>query len=102
MTSTPEHLALKAAITERLNGHDLLGVMDHGAPQTEYDPEMEDFAALITAGTPITREVVATVWHKWLGDSAGETDGEPEPPTPAMEALAADLQAAAERFTPPA
>jgi hypothetical protein len=35
MTTNPEHPALKTAITERLNGHDLLGVMDHGAPVTE-------------------------------------------------------------------
>jgi hypothetical protein len=91
-TVTPEHTRLRAAITERLNAHDLLGVMDHGAPETEYDPEMEDFTALITAGTPITPEVVATVWHKWFGDSQGDTAAEPEPPTSAMSALATDLQ----------
>ena len=92
-TITPEYDRLRSAITERLNAHDLLGVMDHGAPETEYDPEMEDFAALIAAGETITPEVVATVWHKWFGDSLGETMGEPEPPTSGMEALAADLQA---------
>jgi hypothetical protein len=103
MTSyTPAHPALKATISGHLNAHDLLGAMDHGAPKTEYDPEMDDFARLIAAGTPITPDVVATVWHKWFGDTAGETTGEPEPPTPAMEALAADLQSAAERFTKPA
>jgi hypothetical protein len=67
-------------------------ISHHGAPEDEYDSEMEDFAALITAGTPITPEVVATVWHKWFGDSQGNTDGEPEPATSGMEALAADLQ----------
>lgn len=92
-TSTPEYARLRAAITERLNAHDLLGVLDLGAPADEYDPEMEDFAALIADGTTITPEVVATVWHKWFGDSFGETARQPEPPTPAMVALAADLQA---------
>lgn len=91
-TITPEYARLRSAITERLNAHDLLGVLPHGAPEDEYDSEMEDFAALIAAGTPITPEVVATVWHKWFGDSQGETAGEPEPPTPAMAVLAADLQ----------
>lgn len=91
-TTTPEYALLRAAITERLNAHDLLGVLPHGAPETEYDPEMEDFAALIAAGTSITPDVVATVWHKWFGDSLGEAAGEPEPPTSAMEALAADLK----------
>lgn len=89
---TPEYSRLRTAVTERLNAHDLIGVLHHGAPETGYDPEMEDFAALITAGTTITPEVVAEVWHKWFGDSKGETEGEPEPPTPAMTALAADLQ----------
>ncbi|MCB5291703.1 hypothetical protein [Arthrobacter sp. SO3] len=91
-TVTPEYARLRAAITERLNDHDLLGIMDHGAPEDEYDPEMEDFAALIAAGTPITPEVVATVWHKWFGNTFGETDSEPEEPTTKMAALAADLQ----------
>lgn len=89
---TSRYTRLREAITERLNAHDLIGVMDHGAPATEYDPEMEDFAVLITAGTPITPEVVASVWHKWFGNSQGDSTGEPEPPTPAMTALAADLQ----------
>lgn len=87
--NAPELIALKAAITERLNAHDLLGIMDHGAPETEYDPEMEDFAVLIAAGDPITPEAVATVWHKWFGDPSEE----PEAPTLAMASLAADLQA---------
>jgi hypothetical protein len=92
-TITPKHTRLRSAITERLNAHDLLGVLPHGAPEDEYDPEMEDFAALIAACETITPDVVAVVWHKWFGDSRGNTGGEPEQPTPAMEALAADLQA---------
>jgi hypothetical protein len=77
-TSTQEYSRLREAVTERLNAHGLLGVMGHGAPDTEYGPEMEDFAGLIAEGAPITPEVVATVWHKWFGDSTGE----PEPPRP--------------------
>ena len=48
-------VALKAAITERLNAHDLLGVLDHGAPEDEYDPEMKDFAKLIAEGERFPR-----------------------------------------------
>ena len=88
-TITPEYARLREAITERLNAHDLFGVMEHGAPATEYDPEMEDFAALVTAGAPITPEVVAAVWHKWFG----EPSKEPAAPTAGMEAMATDLQA---------
>lgn len=54
---------MRTAITEQLNAHDLLGVMDQAAPEDAYGPEMEDFAALIAAGTTITPEVVAAVWH---------------------------------------
>lgn len=93
-TNAPEPSALKAAITERLNAHDLLGVLPHGAPADEYDPEMEDFARLIADGEAITPEVVAAVWHKWFGEGS-----EPEPPTPAMESLAADFQAIGRHFT---
>ena len=76
------------AVTECLNAHDLLGVLDLGAPADEYDSEMEDFTRLISEGREITPEVVATVWHKWFGDDSEE----PGPPTPKMRALAADLR----------
>lgn len=89
---TPEYTRLRQALTEFLNAHDLAGVMEHGAPGNEYDPEMEDFVALIARGEPVTPESVAAVWHKWFGDSQSNSIGEPEPPNPAMAALAADLQ----------
>jgi hypothetical protein len=43
----------------------------HGAPENEYDSEIEDFAALKAAGMPITPKVVARVWHKWFGIAKG-------------------------------
>lgn len=91
-TSTPEQVRLRAAVTEAMNTHDLLGVLPFGAPDDEYDPETCDFVRLIGEGVTITPEIIATVWHTWLGDSRGYTKGEVEPATPAMEALAADLQ----------
>lgn len=90
-TSPQEHARLRAAVTGALNAHDLLGVLPQGAPETEYDPEMGDFVRVITQGVAITPEVVATIWHKWFGDSPGGTATEVEPATPAMEALAVDL-----------
>jgi hypothetical protein len=85
---------LYSAVMERLNAHDPLGVMSHGAPANEYAPEAQDFAKLIAAGESITPELTATVWHKWFG----EPSEEPEPPTAGMTALAADLQAIKQRF----
>lgn len=97
-TSTQENNRLRAAVTAALNGHDLLGVMSHGAPEDEYDPEMWDFVRLIGEGVTITPEVVATIWHKWFGNSWGITTSEVEQATPAMEALAADLQSVQRDF----
>lgn len=93
-TSTPDYDHLHAAITETVNVHDLLGVLDLGAPAGEYDPEMEDFARLVAGGTTITPEVVANVWHKWFGDPADD----PGPPTSCMAALAADLLAVQQTY----
>ncbi|QYF88465.1 hypothetical protein [Arthrobacter sp. PAMC25284] len=87
-TSTPDFAELREAITRLLSAYDLSGVMEHGAPADEYDPEMEDLARFMAAGGTVTPDVVATVWHKWFGNPA---EARPEP-TPAMAALAADLQ----------
>jgi hypothetical protein len=87
-TTVRDYARLRAAVTACLNSHDLLGVLNLGAPADEYDPEMEDFVRLLAAGEPITAEVAAAVWHKWFGDPA-EQPG----PTAGMGALASDLQA---------
>lgn len=88
-TTTRDYARLREAVTACLNSHDLLGVLDLGAPADEYDPEMEDFVQLLAAREPITPEVVAVGWHKWFGDPSEQA----EPPTAEMEALASDLQA---------
>jgi hypothetical protein len=90
-TSTSDYACLREAVTACLNSHDLLGVLELGAPVDEYDPETEDLAKLLAAGDPITAEVVAAVWHIWFGDP----DERPGPPTTEMQALAIDLQALA-------
>jgi len=88
----PDSTSLRHAVTACLNAHDLLGVLNLGAPDDEYDPEMKDFVRLIAKGEPITPEVVAAVWHKWFG----EPSEEPDPPTFRIEPLAADLAAVQE------
>jgi hypothetical protein len=86
---TREYRRLRAEVTTCLNAHDLLGVLDVGAPADEYDLETEDFTRLIAKGELITPEVVAAVWHKWFGESSEE----PGQPTTGMTALAVDLAA---------
>lgn len=87
-TTTRDYTRLREPVTACLNTHDLLGVLDLGAPADEYDPEMKDFAQLLAAGEPITPEAVAGVWHKWFGDPSEH----PGHPTAEMGALAVDLQ----------
>jgi hypothetical protein len=79
---------LCSAVLERLTAHDLLGVLDLGAPADEYRAEAEDFTRLISQGETVTPELVSIVWHKWFGDESEE----PERPTAGMAALAADLR----------
>lgn len=56
-TITPDDARLRAAVTERLNSHDLLGVLELGAPADEYGPEMEDFARMIRSpGTGVNQQ----------------------------------------------
>lgn len=88
---TTAHAPLRDAVSACLNAHDLLGVLDLGSPENEYDPETEDFTRLLTAGEPVTADVVAMVWHKWFGDPRLQAPA----PTPEMAALAADLQSLA-------
>lgn len=59
---------LCSAVLERLNAHDLLGVLDLGAPPDEYSAEAEDFTWLISQGETVTPELVATIWDKWFGE----------------------------------
>lgn len=89
MTTAQAHL--RDAVSACLNAHDLLGVLNLGASENEYDPEAEDFTRLLAGGEPVTSDVVAGVWHKWFGDP----DGPVPSPTPEMDALAHDLQALA-------
>lgn len=88
---TTAHAHFRDAVSACLIAHDLLGVLDLGAPENEYDPEAEDFTRLLVAGEPVTAEVVAAVWHKWFGDPGQQAPA----PTQEMAALAADLQAIA-------
>jgi hypothetical protein len=87
-TITQEYARLRDSVLACLTGHDLVGVMDHGAAENEYAPEAEDFARRIVEGTPVTPELVAAVWHHWFGDPSDEPQL-----TSAVEAMAAGLQA---------
>jgi len=66
-----------------------LSARRHGprAADDEYGPEFEDFAHRIVECEPITPELLATVWHHWLGDRSDEPQL-----TSGREALAVDLQ----------
>lgn len=58
-------LAVRAVV----NGEDPVGLIAMGAPDDEYDPEIED---LITWRGPVSPESVAEVFHRWFGEGAGD------------------------------
>ncbi|GAB2741822.1 hypothetical protein [Sinomonas soli] len=67
MDSSPASQTLFNAVTHCLAEHDLERLIPHGAPEDEYAPEARDFAALLSAGEPVTAETVARAWAHWIG-----------------------------------
>ena len=70
-----------------LNAEDPLGLLAMGAPEDEYDPEVQDF---ISRSTPVTQARVREVFIKWFGEANGRLDG------PVVERIMAGLEKARE------
>jgi len=62
-------LAVRAVI----NNEDPVGLIAMGAPDDEYDPEIED---LITWREPVSPEAVVEVFLRWFGSEAGDLTDE--------------------------
>ncbi|GII91108.1 hypothetical protein Ssi02_13390 [Sinosporangium siamense] len=52
-----------------INRCDPEGLLESGAPDDEYDPEVGELAALVHGDTTITTSAVAAVFDNWFGDS---------------------------------
>lgn len=77
-----EHFLQARAV---LNAEDPLGLLAMGAPEDEYDDEVQDF---LSRSTPVTQARVREVFIKWFGEESGRLDG------PVVERLTTGLEAA--------
>lgn len=51
--------------------HDPERLLAGGLRDDEYDPEVDEIAARIRTGQPITPEVLAQIWERWFGPGSG-------------------------------
>ena len=74
-----------------MNAEDPLGLLEMGAPDDEYDPEVRDF---LSRSTPVTQARVREVFIKWFGKESGRLDG------PVVEHITAGLEEARKAALP--
>jgi hypothetical protein len=58
-----------AATREVVNKSDPVGLIESGAPEDEYDPEVGDLVRMVLRDDPIEEAAVDDVWIKWFGDT---------------------------------
>lgn len=68
MGLSPLFLAARTVV----NREDPVGLLDAGAPQDEYGPEVAD---LIKSGEAVTAEQVRAVFLHWFGESGAMPSG---------------------------
>jgi hypothetical protein len=56
------------ATREVVNSHDPIALLEIGAPDDEYDPEIADLVRLVLAEEPIQEAAVNDVWVRWFGE----------------------------------
>lgn len=80
-----------AAVRRVVNEHDPEGLLEMGAPEDEYDPEVTDLVRLVLRGDSLDpRDVIAT-WARWFGEGVGFRR---EP----LKRVATELQEVHQRF----
>lgn len=60
-----------AAVRAVVNEQDPIGLLELGAPEDEYDPEVGDLAEL---EVPITAQEVIGVFLRWFGSTTGRIE----------------------------
>lgn len=68
MTSIPD--AYWTAVHAAVDREDPEGLLASGAPADEYDPEVDDLAALVRGGA-VTAQQVRAIWERWFGPDNG-------------------------------
>ena len=83
-----------AAVRRVVNAHDPEGLIEMGAPEDEYDPEVTDLVRLVLRGDSLDRSDVVAAWARWFGDDKGFRRDR-------LRRVAAELQTLHERFRSP-
>jgi hypothetical protein len=58
-----------AAIRVLVNEADPIGLIEGGAPEDEYDLEVNDLVRLVLRADPFEQKDVDAVWVRWFGDT---------------------------------
>jgi hypothetical protein len=67
-----------AAVRALINRYDPEGLLDMGAPEDEYDPQVGDLIALVCGREQITADAVGSVWNRWFDDVSDWCTWQPE------------------------
>jgi len=71
MSDDPDSALRLAAVRAVVNEQDPIGLLELGAPQDEYDPEVGDLAGL---GVPLNAQDVIDVFVRWFGSGTGRIE----------------------------
>jgi hypothetical protein len=85
---------LVADISQVLAEYDSEGLIRIGAPADEYEPEARELARVAMAGSPITVDVLADLFHRWFGPAARL----PRKPEAQLARLATTIDEMAQRY----
>ncbi|MEV0236335.1 hypothetical protein [Nonomuraea sp. NPDC050786] len=69
---------IAAAVRLLINQYDPEGLLEMGAPEDEYDPEVGDLAALVCGEEEITADAVGSIWNRWFDDVSDWCVRQPE------------------------
>ncbi|RBQ16633.1 hypothetical protein DP939_28480 [Spongiactinospora rosea] len=65
---------MRSAVKAAIDAVDVEGLLEGGAPEDEYAPEIQDLAGRIVAAGGVDRDLVRQVWSHWFGTPSRMTE----------------------------
>lgn len=78
---------MAAAVRVLINRFDPESLLGMGAPENEYDPEVDDLTALVCGREEITADAVGSIWNRRFNDVSDWRTRHPEQVTDVAAAL---------------
>lgn len=66
--------ALRRAVKAAVDALDPEGLLRMGAPDDEYDSEVDEFTARLAQGDVVTSDSVRAIWARWFGSSTRDQE----------------------------